>query len=192
MVPHHFDAKWGHKQIWKLYYLQYCFFGYASVRPFLYLDHFHIFDLFCTSTRVLRTLYFDSLTLTCCQIWTSYWTRSIGRIYSNTGRSKVGGSKYRKGRWYENGRSTEKVELMCTHFFDHYRNLRTAELRKDPRDIDLGIIRIFYLTILQWLTEGGPSSVFVDAIVRIEMLPMARNSVAYFGSPRRGLFFDNF
>ena len=30
--------------------------GYALVRPFLYLDHFHIFDLFCTSTH---RLYFD-------------------------------------------------------------------------------------------------------------------------------------
>ena len=31
-------------------------FGYALVRPFLYFDHFHIFDLFCTSTH---RLYFD-------------------------------------------------------------------------------------------------------------------------------------
>jgi len=30
--------------------------GYASVRPFLYFDHFHIFDLFCTLTH---RLYFD-------------------------------------------------------------------------------------------------------------------------------------
>jgi len=30
--------------------------GYALVRPFLYFDHFHIFDLFCTSTH---RLYFD-------------------------------------------------------------------------------------------------------------------------------------
>jgi len=37
-----------------------CDFGYASVRPFLYFDHFHIFDLFCTSTTLLRPfLYFD-------------------------------------------------------------------------------------------------------------------------------------
>jgi len=32
------------------------FIGYASVRPFLYFDHFHIFDLFSTSTH---RLYFD-------------------------------------------------------------------------------------------------------------------------------------
>ena len=38
--------------------------GYALGRPFLYFDHFHIFDLFCTSTSLLRPLYFDSLTST--------------------------------------------------------------------------------------------------------------------------------
>ena len=47
--------------------------GYASVRPFLYFDHFNIFDLYVlrplyfdsrTSTSLLRTLYFDSLTST--------------------------------------------------------------------------------------------------------------------------------
>ena len=32
--------------------------GYALVRPFLYFDHFHIFDFFCTSTALLRPLYF--------------------------------------------------------------------------------------------------------------------------------------
>ena len=30
--------------------------GYALVRPFMYFDHFHIFDLFYTSTH---RLYFD-------------------------------------------------------------------------------------------------------------------------------------
>ena len=46
--------------------------GYALVRPFLYFDHFHIFDLLlrlvyfelCTSTHVLRLLYFDPCTST--------------------------------------------------------------------------------------------------------------------------------
>ena len=37
--------------------------GYALIGPFLYFDHFHIFDLFCTSTHRLSThrpkLYFD-------------------------------------------------------------------------------------------------------------------------------------
>ena len=41
------------------------FLGYASVRPFLYFDHFHIFGLFCTSTALLRPLYFDLFTSTC-------------------------------------------------------------------------------------------------------------------------------
>ena len=68
------------------------FGGYASVRPFLY---------------------FDLSTSTFCQIWTSYWSIS-------TGRSKVGGSKYIKGRRYENGRSTGQVELMRTHFGFQY------------------------------------------------------------------------
>jgi len=34
----------------------------ASVRPFLNFGHFHIFELFCTSTALLRPLYFDLLT----------------------------------------------------------------------------------------------------------------------------------
>ena len=38
--------------------------GYALVRPFLYFDHFHIFDLFCTSTPLLRPLYFVRFTST--------------------------------------------------------------------------------------------------------------------------------
>ena len=38
--------------------------GYASGRPFLYFDQFHIFDIFCTSTTLLRPLYFDLCTLT--------------------------------------------------------------------------------------------------------------------------------
>jgi len=70
-------------------------FAYALVRPFLYFDHFHIFDLFCTATSLLRPLYFDSrtstfftsnsllrlayiCTSTFCQIWTYYWSRSTG------------------------------------------------------------------------------------------------------------------
>jgi len=31
---------------------------YASLRPFLYLDHFHIFDLFCKSTSLHLPIYF--------------------------------------------------------------------------------------------------------------------------------------
>ena len=38
--------------------------GYALVRPFLYFDHFHIFDFFCTSTALLQPLYFDLFTST--------------------------------------------------------------------------------------------------------------------------------
>ena len=51
---------------------------YASVRPFLYVDHFHIFDR-STSTFLLRLADFDLCTATFCQIWTSYWWRSTGR-----------------------------------------------------------------------------------------------------------------
>mgnify|MGYP003729754007 CR=1 FL=1 len=40
--------------------------GYASVRPFLYFDHFRIFDLFTSTSDFF-------------QIWTSYWSRSTGR-----------------------------------------------------------------------------------------------------------------
>ena len=49
--------------------------GYASVRPFLYFDHFHIFDS-STTTSLLRHLYFGSRTSTFCQIWTYYWSGS--------------------------------------------------------------------------------------------------------------------
>ena len=68
---------------------------------------------------------FDPSTSTFCQIWVSYWSRSTGRSKvlvevkfgqkgRSKGRSKFGGSKYRKGGRYENGRITEKVELMRT------------------------------------------------------------------------------
>ena len=40
------------------------FAGYGSVRPFLYFDHLHIVDHFCTSTALLRSLYLDLFTLT--------------------------------------------------------------------------------------------------------------------------------
>ena len=67
--------------------------GYASVRPFLYVDHFNICGLFCTSTSLLPPLYLDSCTSTSllrlasfdlcastfCQIWIYYLSRSIGR-----------------------------------------------------------------------------------------------------------------
>jgi len=63
---------------------------FSYLRPFLYFDHFHIFGLFCTSTSLLRPLYFDSrtsnsvlrltyfdfCTSTFCQIWVSYWSRT--------------------------------------------------------------------------------------------------------------------
>ena len=32
--------------------------GYTSVRHLLYFDHFHIFDLFCSSTTLFRPMYF--------------------------------------------------------------------------------------------------------------------------------------
>ena len=97
-------------------------FPFFVLRPFTYLRLFMYFAIY-TSTSLVRltyfyrfskevevkSLYFGSLTSNFCQIWISYWSRS-------TGRRKVGGSKYRKGR-YENGRSIEKVELMRTQRF---------------------------------------------------------------------------
>jgi len=38
--------------------------GYALVRPFLNFDHFHIFDLFCISSALLRLVYFELFTST--------------------------------------------------------------------------------------------------------------------------------
>ena len=58
--------------------------GCASVRPFLYFDHFHIFDLFCTSSYLL------------------YSTKTVLRpgLLDQASRSKfkVKRSKYRKGQ----------------------------------------------------------------------------------------------
>ena len=78
----------------------------------------HQLDLFCTSTRVFRPLYFDLCTSTFCQIWTSYWPRRTGRsavLVEVKFRSKKG------------GRSTEKVELMrtlhSTFFMEAYRKI---------------------------------------------------------------------
>ena len=68
------------------------FHGYASVRPFLYFGHFHIFDLFCTSTH---WLYFDQNCTSTCTF------RQIRSPDLTKGRSKefeVRESKYRKGR----------------------------------------------------------------------------------------------
>jgi len=88
--------------------------GYASVRPFLYLDHFHIVDLFCTSTALLQPLYFDLFTST--RVLRPFVKSGllIGRVHVEVQfwySFKVGGSNYRKGRRYENGRSTENVEI---------------------------------------------------------------------------------
>ena len=95
----------------------------------LFSDHIyyrgtHQFDLFCTSTHrsLLRhKLYFDlNLTSTFCPNFTCLHTctsRPIKSPYLTKCRSpevEVERSKYRKGRRYENGRITEKVELMRT------------------------------------------------------------------------------
>jgi len=90
------------------------FIGYASVRPLLYFDHFHIFDLFCIS---IHRLYFDlnlSSTFLAKLYFDLYFSTSKKSRFE-IGRStkvEVERSKYRKGRRYENGRSTEKVEDM--------------------------------------------------------------------------------
>ena len=97
-------------------------FGYASVRPFQYFDHF--------------PYYFELFISTFLEISTSNWSRTTGRRTvlvevkfrqkdrTKVGRSKFGGPKYRKGRRYENGRSTENFKLMRTkHFcFHNFRN----------------------------------------------------------------------
>jgi len=73
----------------------------------------HQFDLCCTSTSLLRLAYFDLLSNLDFLLVETY------RSKYSFGRSKVGGSKYRNGRRYENGRSTEKVELMRTQLIVH-------------------------------------------------------------------------
>ena len=63
---------------------------------------------------VLRLAYFDLCTSTFSQIWTSYWSRTTGRSTVLVEVKSVG---RRKGRRYENGGSTEKIELMRTPCF---------------------------------------------------------------------------
>ena len=76
------------------------------------------FDL-STSSALLRLVYFDILLNPDFLLVEKHRSKySVGLSkevevkFGQKGRSKVGGSKYRKGRRYENGRSTEKVELM--------------------------------------------------------------------------------
>ena len=57
----------GHFE-WKL--------GYASVRHFLDFDQIPIFDLFCTSTALVRLPFSDLCTSTFLQIWIYYWSIS--------------------------------------------------------------------------------------------------------------------
>ena len=93
---------------------------FSVLGPFSYPGPFLYFE-----TTLLQLAHFELCTSTFCQIWISYWSRSTGRRLrlevkfrskSSLRRTKVGGSKYRKDRRYENGRSAEKVELMrfCT------------------------------------------------------------------------------
>ena len=120
----------------------------------------HQFDHFCTSTffisstfSVLRPfsylrpfLYFDSLNSRFCQIWSYHWYRSIGRStvlvevkFGPKSRSKV------KDRRYENGRSTEKVELMRTHTIWFARSRPTLSYRKFRLIGNIIIFRSFLL-----------------------------------------------
>jgi len=79
------------------------FFGYASVLPFLYIDHFHIFDLFCTLTY---RLYFD-LNLT---------STFVAKLYfdQNCTSQPIRSPYLAKGRSKE-VEDMKKVQLMRTH-----------------------------------------------------------------------------
>ena len=89
------------------------FMGYALVRPFLYFDQFYIFDLFSTSTHRLRPkLYFDQ---NCTSTCASRPIRNPDLTEDRSTEIEVERPKYRKGQRSENGRNTEKVELMRTH-----------------------------------------------------------------------------
>ena len=122
---------------WKFWFPGYIIFGFWKMgTPFdlfcistIFMSR-HVFDLFCISTALLRLGFFDLCTSTFCQIWTSYWSRS-------TGRSIVGGSKYRKGRRYENGRNTERVELMRTRkmWYREFREFTRLKWRINFRKI---------------------------------------------------------
>ena len=77
--------------------------GYTSVRPFLYFDHFHIFDLFFTSSALVRPLYFARFTSARLHTALLYFD-----LFANLDLSLV--EKYRSK--YSFGRSTEKIEDM--------------------------------------------------------------------------------
>jgi len=80
--------------------------GYASVRPFMYFDHFHIFDLLCILTHrlffdlnltstYLANLYFDQ---NCTSTCASRPIRSPDLTKGRTKEVEVEQSKYRKSR----------------------------------------------------------------------------------------------
>ena len=81
----------------------------------------HQFDLFCTSTH---RLYFDQNCTSSCTyrpirnpvLKKGRSTRAEVQSWNYRGRSRAVQEKYRKGWRSENGRSTEKVELMRTQF----------------------------------------------------------------------------
>jgi len=79
-------------------------------RPFLYFDHFHIFDIFCTSTHRLYLIrpkpYFDFFGQTLLR----------PKLYFELCFSTTKKSRFDKRSKYR-GRSTEKVELMRTLIF---------------------------------------------------------------------------
>jgi len=68
--------------------------GYAAVRPFLYYDHFHIFDP-PTLLSFLAKLYFDQ---NCTPTCTSRPIRSPDFTKCRSTEVEVERSKYRKGR----------------------------------------------------------------------------------------------
>jgi len=76
---------------------------YASVRPFMYFD-----------PPTLLRLFWSNFTSTC----TYRPIRSPDFTKGRSKRVEVARSNYKKGRRYENGRSTEKVELMRTRVFN--------------------------------------------------------------------------
>ena len=78
---------------------------FSALRPFSYLRPFLYFDL-STSSALLRLF-----------VKSGFLIGREAQVEVKFGRSKVGGSKYRKGQIYENGQSTEKFELMRTQNF---------------------------------------------------------------------------
>jgi len=88
-------------------------FGHASVRPFLYFDpptllrpkpYFNFFGQTLLRPKLYYGLYFS--------INNNSRLDKRSKYASRSKEVEIERSKYRKGRRYENGRSTEKVELM--------------------------------------------------------------------------------